>query len=62
MKALWKSKTLWLGLCVALLPWLDQVKAALALDPKAQAAATVIGALVMGLRLVTATKLTTGAE
>lgn len=60
MTTFWKSKTLWFGLIVALLPWLDQVKASLALDPKAQTAVTVIGLVVMVLRTVTTTALATG--
>ena len=51
---------LWLGLLTALLPWLDQVKDSLALDPKAQVAASVLGVLVMVLRLLTAKGLTMG--
>lgn len=60
MKNFALSKMLWLGLLTALLPWLDQVKDSLALDPKAQVAASVLGVLVMVLRLLTAKGLTMG--
>lgn len=60
MKNFALSKMLWLGLLTALLPWLDQVKASLALDPKAQVAASVLGGLIMALRLVTTKGLTMG--
>lgn len=53
MKNALVSKTLWVSLIVALLPWLEQVKAALALDPKAQTFVTAIGILMMVLRFFT---------
>ncbi len=58
MKLFVLSKTLWLGLIVALLPWLDQVKGHLALNPDTQKWATVVGVAVMLLRLVTTQPLT----
>lgn len=58
MKNILASKTLWFGLIIALLPWLDQVKKALDLNPDAQTWATIVGVLVMLLRLLTTQPLT----
>jgi len=60
MKNVLASKTVWLGLLVAVLPWVEQVKAGLALDPKAQTAATVLGMVVIVLRMFTSQPLNLG--